>query len=339
MYSLLGNAYCTSNLKRTIIIHFLYNNTMIGYSVRHKEIDIFNSKFKIKANIKIPSNKNSKNGIILAHGGIINRQSLMRNSYSFGDYLCDELDAYVISPDFLGDTVHYSGHRYENFSEIINCTTEYFVENYQLDYVMGFGHSLGCFYLANSLPNNKYLDSVVNYGGPIHELDGNRQKGLISYLINYLSTYNYSINIRNLLKGIFDKETCIYLEDVMMKDKEYRSDNYTFDFNSNMFMYIKELVDNYLKTLNTWGKPVLLLFGSNDGVTRKTTKHYRKNPFNNNNIKIIEIPNASHVTPCMDTHQELIKLEPAVAFFEQMKRASSTKRENVKLVNAKYTRK
>ena len=72
----------------------------------HEEIEIFDKKYQIKANIKIPANKKSKRGIILAHGGIINRQSLIRKKYSFGEYLCDELDAYVIVPDFQGETIH-----------------------------------------------------------------------------------------------------------------------------------------------------------------------------------------------------------------------------------------
>ena len=130
----------------------------------YKELDISTKKYQIKANLKIPTNKKSRLGIILAHGGIINRQSLIRKKNSFGDYLSEELDAYVIAPDFLGETIHKNDKSYHNFSDIINITTKYLVESYDLDNVMGFGHSLGCFSLANSLSKNKYLKSNQLFG-------------------------------------------------------------------------------------------------------------------------------------------------------------------------------
>jgi pimeloyl-ACP methyl ester carboxylesterase len=290
---------------------------MIGYSVQYQEIDIFNSKYKIKANLIIPSNEDSKRGIILAHGGIVNRQSLIRNGYSLGDYLCKELDTYVISPDFLGDTIHYNDQSYENFSEILNITSDYLVETYGLNSLMGFGHSLGSFILSKSLETNNYLSSIVTYGGPIRELYGTRQTSFISYLINYLTSYDYSINIKNMIGRIFDEETCRYLENVMLKDDEYCSNNYVFDFNSNLFKYFKEIVDNYLDSINIWNKPALLLFGTNDGITKRTLTFY-KNKQLDPNIQMMEIPNASHITPCMASRYQLSKLRPIVDFYESV---------------------
>ncbi|MHA2394527.1 MAG: hypothetical protein ACXAEX_21565, partial [Promethearchaeota archaeon] len=106
-------------------------------------IEIFDKKYQIKASVKVPDNQNSKVGIILAHGTIINRQSLVRKKYSFGEYLSDELDAYVIAPDLQGETIHKHGTRYSNFNEILNISLKHFVENYNLEKVMGFGHSMG----------------------------------------------------------------------------------------------------------------------------------------------------------------------------------------------------
>ena len=48
----------------------------------HREITIDHPKYMIKASLKIPNNPDSKKGIILAHGAIINRQSLIRTTYS-----------------------------------------------------------------------------------------------------------------------------------------------------------------------------------------------------------------------------------------------------------------
>lgn len=301
--------------KNAILIHFIFNTIHVFLGVLHQEIDIPSEKYLIKASLKIPSNEESKIGIVLAHGGIINRQSLIREKYSLGEYICNELDAYVIAPDFLGDTIHKNGSNYQNFSEILNISTKYLAETFELNHIMGFGHSLGSFVLANSLSNNNYLDSIVTYGGPIRELYGTRQNSFISYLINYLTAYSYTINIRNMIKHIFDEETCAYLEDVMLQDNEYCSNNYIFDFNSTLFNYFKEIVDNYLDSIKKWNKPALLLFGANDGVTKKTLKYYKHKKLDGN-IRVMEISNASHVTPCMDSIYQLSKLHAMVSFFK-----------------------
>ena len=282
----------------------------------HQEIEIPSNKYLIKASLKIPDNKESKFGIVLAHGGIINRQSLIREKYSFGEYLCKELGAFIIAPDLLGDTLHKQGVSYNNFSEILNITTNYFVKKFNLNNVMGFGHSMGCFYLANSLSNNNHFTSIINYGGPIRELYGSKKNSFFTYLIKYLTTYNYSINIKNLINRIFDKETCIYLENTMLKNKEYYYDNYNFEFNSAMLRYVKEITDSYLPLIINWGKPALLLFGSNDGVTRKTLSYYANKRLGKN-IQIAEIKNASHVTPCMDSVEQLSKMKPVLDFYQK----------------------
>jgi len=284
--------------------------------VLHEEIEIPDKDYQIKANIKIPTNEKSKNGVILAHGSIINRQSLLRNKYSFGEYLCEQLDAYVIAPDFQGDTIHKKEIKFSNFSEIFNITTKYAVETYGLDKVMGFGHSMGSYVVADAIRNNKYLGSLITYGGPVKELQVKRASSFIDYLVKYLSTYNYSINIRRILKYVFDKETCRFLEDVMLKDESYCGDTYVFDFDSRIFMDIKNVVDNYVNYIKKWGKPALILYGTEDGTTFKTIKHFLDNS-EDENITFKHIRGASHVTPCMDSLFQVSKLKPVIHFFEQ----------------------
>ena len=282
----------------------------------HEEIEIFSNKYDIKASVKIPNNESSSMGVVLSHGGIINRQSLVRQEYSFGEYLSNELGAYVIAPDFLGETVHNQEIKFSNFIEILNITTKYFAKKYDLDTIMGFGHSIGALVLIHAIKDNRYFDSIVNYGSPFLEFSGRRQIRFVEYLINYISTYDYCIDIRHLLKNIFDKETCIYLENVMLKDKQYNGDNYNFLFDSTMVKDIIESIDTSIEIVINWGKPALFLFGSKDAITKNIKKHY-KHQYSENNLRIQHIPNASHVTPCMDTKFQLSKLIPAVSFFRE----------------------
>lgn len=283
----------------------------------HEEIGISSKKYDIKASIKIPSNDSSSIGVILSHGGVINRHSLVRKGYSFGEYLCEELGAYVIAPDFLGETVHKQEINFRNFSEILNITTKYFVEKYSLSRIMGFGHSIGSLILIQALKENNYLESIVNYGSPIKEYSGKRQTRFIEYLINYISTYDYSINIRHLLKYIFDEETCIYLENVMLVDEKYNGENYNFNFESNMIKDMLASIYTSINHIKDWNKPTLFIFGSKDGVTKNTIKHYKHGVIDGN-IRFHHIPDASHVTPCMDTKLQLSKLSPTISFYRKI---------------------
>ena len=289
--------------------------------MRHEELEISEKKYQIKASIKIPSNVDSKFGIILSHGGIINRQSLLRENSSFGEYLCRKLDAFVIAPDFEGETIHSTEPTFKNFSDIVNITTNYFVETYNLESIVGFGHSMGCFRLAGALPMNDYIDSIVNYGGPITELMKPKQKSYLNYLINYISNYKYKLDIKHLMKHIFDKETMNYLQEVMYKDDIYCSNNYNYNVNLSWYLELKELIDDYLDLIKNWNKPALLLYGTEDGVTKDTLSYYPDN-YVDNNILFRHIQGASHITPCMDSNSQLSKLNIVVNYFNNIKNAS-----------------
>ena len=230
------------------------------------DLELPESKYLIKASVKIPDNSDSRTGIILAHGAIINRHSLIRRENSFADYLCKELDAYIIVPDLQGDTIHKNNKQFNDFVEIFNITSKFFVDEYELENLFGFGHSMGCYILSESLKNNKLLDGIATYGGPIKEFN-DRKLGFINYLYNYISKYNYSFNVSNLLNYIFDEETCIYLKEVMLKDESYKGNNYIFEFESSTYKNISKYIKNYLYNIEIWKKPALILFGENDKVT------------------------------------------------------------------------
>jgi pimeloyl-ACP methyl ester carboxylesterase len=284
--------------------------------MHHEETEIATKDYVIKADIKIPSNTDSKIGIVLAHGSIINRKSLLRTKHCFGEYLCNELGAYIIAPDFLGETVHKNNISFNNYTEILNISTKYLVEKHHLTEVMGFGHSMGCYVLANALSMNPYMGSIVNYGGPIKEIENQRKKNFLQYLITYLTKYDYGVNLRNLVKYVFDKETSRYLIEVMLKDKDYGCEYYDFNFDSQIVKDFVKIIEQYFDSLQKWGKPVLLLFGSNDTLTKKTCNYYKDN-FKLDNITIKHLHGASHVTPCMESLLNLSKLNPALTFYRK----------------------
>ena len=282
----------------------------------HEEIEIADANYIIRASLKKPP-INSKTGIVLAHGAIINRQSLIRTTYSFAEYLSDQLNAYVIAPDFNGETKCKQKPTLKNYSEIYNITTRYLAETYNLDTIMGFGHSMGCFIIADALKENPYLDSLINYGGPVSELESTRQQGFIEYMVNYLATFNFDINLKNLTKYIFDEETITYLTETMQNTEAYHSESYDFNLRPSVFKDIKTTITNYTKNIKQWNKPTLFLFGENDKITRKTRKHYKDNHVEGN-ITYRFIPDATHIVPCTQTIDQLSKLDPAIEFYRKI---------------------
>ncbi len=104
-----------------------------------KEVSISDSRFGIKADVKIPSNTESRRGIVLVHGAILNRKSLSRGTMSLAGYLCDKLNVYVLTPDFLGDTIYSKPKSFSRYCEVIDHSVNYFCDRYGLEDVMGFG--------------------------------------------------------------------------------------------------------------------------------------------------------------------------------------------------------
>ena len=108
----------------------------------HSEIIIKDKKNLIHADLKIPKKGNGI-GLILLHGGIMNRKSLSRDKNSLAEYCCNKLNAHVITPDIFGDTI-VNNHEFSSINDsidLINTSTNYLYENYNLVRVLPQEHS------------------------------------------------------------------------------------------------------------------------------------------------------------------------------------------------------
>jgi pimeloyl-ACP methyl ester carboxylesterase len=283
--------------------------------VLHREIEISGNDYQIKASLIIPDNKDSKIGVVLAHGGIVNRKSLLRAKYCFGEYLCKELGAYIIAPDFLEITLHKKTSNFSDNSEILNISTDYLTEKYGVDKLMGFAHSMGCYSLVQSLQSNDRIKSIVNFGGPIKEVEKISKIIFIKSLIKYVSYIKPSVNVKRFTSYIFDEETCDYLINVMLMDKNYGYQHYNFDGDLKMCRDILIFIDEYINLIKKWGKPALLLFGTHDTLVDNTRSYYYDG-YVDNNVTVKHIPDCSHVTPCMESVHQLSKLNSVIKFYK-----------------------
>ena len=273
----------------------------------------------------IPRNKESKRGIVLVHGAIINRKSLSRDSLSLASYLCDKLNAYVITPDFLGDTTYSKPKTLSRYCEVVDYSVNYFCDQYGVEDVMGFGHSLGSYIITRVANLNDSISHLVTYGGPTDHLLKNRQKGFIQYLIKYLYSFDYSVDLRNMLPLLFDGETSRYLKEIMMVEPDYSGGNYDFSLDPELVQDGVDYLGRYLDDLRAWGKPAMLLYGANDSLVSNSMKHL-PDGHRMDNILVKHIKGASHVTPCMDSLVNLKKLDPLLLFHRNVVKAGEASR-------------
>jgi hypothetical protein len=286
--------------------------------VLHREIEIPDNDYQIKASLKIPDNENSKTGIILVHGVIVNRHSLSRKTYSLGEYLCKELEAYVITPDLLGETIYKKQPNFKDSSKIINITIDYLSEEYDLDALMGFAHSQGCYYIVQSIQSNNRLKSIVNFGAPTKEAEKISKTTLMISLMKYISFIKSSINMKKFTNYIYDEETCNYLYNVMMKNERFGHINYDFNLDLKIYKDYSNIFDEYINLIKKWGKPTLLLFGTRDTLV-DNTRNYYYDGYQEDNITVKHLPECSHITPCMESVHQLSKLSPVIQFFKKLK--------------------
>lgn len=283
--------------------------------MQYKDIVIPTTDYLIKASLHIPTSK-TDTGIILAHGGFINRQSLSRKTYSLSKYLCRNLNATVITPDLRGETIHHKPITFNNYTEIINHTINYLAEEYNTDTIMGFGHSMGCHILAQTAKENKHLAALANYGGFIEEPQIVNRIWLFRIMTKILKKFNKSIDLRKYFKYFMDEHTVDYLFNVMCTHDQFHSENYYFKWDFQLISELFDAVDNYYTNLKSCGSPVLLLFGSLDSITLKTKSKFYDG-YIDDNIQVKHISGYSHVSPCLESVEHIEKLFDVTSFFEQ----------------------
>ena len=284
-----------------------------------RELRISSPDYEIVADLKIPDDTKSRRGIVLVHGAIINRKSLSREFQCMANYLCKSLNAYVIIPDYQGETIHRNDVQLKKFAEIIDISVDYLCDEYGVEDVMGFGHSMGSYILVDAVLLNEKISHVVTYGSPTEHLLRSSEKGFINYLLSYLYSFDYKVDLRNLLHYVFDKETLRFLNDVMMKAPEFGYEHYDFNLNPEIIQDAVTILSEYTKKLKDWGKPSLMMFGTNDILVQKSRKALPDGHLDEN-ILVKHIKNASHVTPCMNTHVDLRKLDALLLFHKNVQK-------------------
>ncbi len=285
-----------------------------------QELLISSPNYDIVADLKIPDNNQSRKGIVLVHGAIINRKSLSRESQCLANYLCKSLNAYVITPDYQGETRHRNAVRFKKFGEIIDISVDFLCDEYGVKDVMGFGHSMGSYVLADAVHLNDRISHIVTYGGPTEHLIRNREKRFLNYLLGYLYSFDYKIDLRNLFQYVFDKETLRFLNDVMMRDPEFGHEHYDYNLDSDITQDALGVLSGYFEKLKDWGKPAMMMFGTNDTLVKKSRDALPDGCIDEN-ILVKHIKHASHVTPCMDNRVHLMKLDSLLLFHRNIQKA------------------
>lgn len=286
-----------------------------------RELLISSQDYDIRADLKVPDDKDLRRGIVLVHGAIINRKSLSRESQCLANYLCKSLNAYVIIPDYQGETRHLNAVRFNTFAEIIDISVDHLCDEYGVEDVMGFGHSMGSYVLADAVHLNERISHIATYGGPTEHLLRNREKGFLNYLLNYLYSFNYKVDLRNLLQYVFDKETLIFLNEVMMQDPAFGYEHYDFNLDPDIILDALDILSGYIQKLKDWGKPTMMMFGTNDTLVKKSRKAL-PDGYIDENILVKHIKNASHVTPCMNRHVDLRKMDALLLFHRNIQKVS-----------------
>lgn len=286
-----------------------------------KEVLIPSTHYGIKTDIHVPRDEDSRRGVVLVHGMIINRKSLSRETQSLASYLCDQLNAYVIAPDYLGETIYTNPKTMSRFAEVVNLSVNHLCTEYGVEEVMGFGHSLGCYILSDVARMNPRITHISLYGGPTDHMLRNREKGFLNYLIKYLYSFDYKVDLKNLLHLVFDKETVRYLKNVMMVNPVYGGDQYDFNFDPEVLQDMVSILTNYIDDLRDWGRPVLMMLGEYDSLVVKTLKALPDGE-RLDNVFVKHVKRASHVTPCMDSMMNLKKLDPLLLFHRNVVKAA-----------------
>jgi len=284
--------------------------------MHHAEITIDEGVYEIRADLKSPVNGGDW-GVILAHGGIVNRKSLSRTGFCLAEYLCRELGAYVLTPDMMGETrVHKSrGLNFEDSVNILGISIDYLSDVLGVERIVGFGHSLGSYVLANAVGSRRKVVAASTYGGPTAPGNMGRYLKYMSGILKVGFLRNMKVAVNDFSK-LFDEETREYFYNVMMKRDEYGGNYYTLEYELSYLLDSIDFLISYVDRFSSWGRPVLVSFGENDSVVRSSKQRYRDTE-RMGNVEFRVIPDACHITPCREEPVEISKLRPIRDFLER----------------------
>jgi len=284
--------------------------------MHHAEITIEEGAYEIRADLKSPSN-GSDRGVILAHGGIVNRKSLSRTGFCLAEYLGRELDAHVLTPDMTGETrVHRSGGlSLEDSVNILGISIDYLSDVLGVERMVGFGHSLGSHVLANVVESRGEVVAASTYGGPTAPGNTGRYMNYMSKLLNVGFLRHLTLSVDEFSK-FFDEETREYFYNVMMKRDDYGRAHYDVEYEFGYLMDSMDFFNAYIERFSNWGRPVMVSFGENDSVVRSSRKRYGDRE-RMGNVEFRIIQGGCHITPCREEPDEVSKLKPIRDFLER----------------------
>ena len=282
----------------------------------HAEITLEEGIYEVRADLKSPV-KGSDRGVILAHGGIVNRKSLSRTGFCFAEYLCRELDAHVLTPDLSGETrVHRSdGPRLEDSVDILEMGIDHLSQELGVERIVGFGHSLGSHVLANAAESRGEIVAASTYGGPSVPRSTGRYLNYMGKLLNVGFMRHLTISVDDFSK-FFEEETREYFYDVMMRRDDYGGSNYTIEYELGYIMGSVDFFSGYIDRFSSWGKPALVSHGDCDSLVRPSMQRYGDGE-RMGNVEFRVIPGGCHITPCREEPDEVSKLKPIRDFLER----------------------
>ena len=240
----------------------------------HAEITLEEGAYEVRADLKSPLN-GSERGVILAHGGIVNRKSLSRTGFCFAEYLCRELDAHVLTPDLAGETrVHKPEEpSLEDSVDVLELCIDHLSEVIGAERIVGFGHSLGSHILANAAGSSGKVVAASTYGGP--SLPGNtgRYLNYMRKLLNVGFLRHLTMSVDDFSK-FFDEEAREYFYDVMMRRDDYGGSHYAHEYEFGYLIDSMDFFTSYVDLLSSWGRPALITFGENDSIVGASRNRY-----------------------------------------------------------------
>jgi pimeloyl-ACP methyl ester carboxylesterase len=279
-----------------------------------REYAIEDQDHRIMLDLRIP-NKDSKIGIVLLHGAYVNRKSLSRRNSSFAGFIAQELKATILAPDFFGETKNKNKNfsTFDNMRNIVSNTVNHLKDEFALEKVICFGHSMGGILLGDIVHTAEAIDAIAMYGSLTNiDCQSLHLVRIIEFLDSIRGSSLKKIDFGKLL-WIFDKETRDYFNTVIVGNPEYNYQFLKFEYD---FSYVRKLIElayDFTNRILEWGKPALFMFGSNDRLTHFSKNHF-PDSFTIKNLYVRHIENGHHITPCRYESNELLKLNPFIDF-------------------------